>query len=988
MHPLHRYGSWSTSSALHVASFASLAIAQPLLDVLGRAPDFMLAHDLGPGEIVAVVAVLALAIPGTAAAIVTLSASAHPIAGRTVAAIAIAFFTTLIALHAARNLAISPWAVIGLACVAGAAVGMCYRRFAFVRTYSAWLAPSLLVVPLVFLLRPGVQSLVWPSEQGLAESSRISTPVVLVVFDGLPLTALLDRERTIDRERYPSFAALAETSTWYRNATTVSDFTRWAVPSILSGKYPRAAALPTASDHPDTIFTLLGTSHAVTVHEPISRLCPQSLCDYGGDGVAHELADFAGTLGVVYLHALTPSGLTDRIPPVNLGWAEGIPPSEKPGEVWLKAGEESRRGQAVAFVNSIAPDESKPSLHFLHVLLPHTPLAYMPGGQRYGTERNLPGLLEGRRDRWLDDEWAVTQGHRRFLLQVGYVDTLLGEIIDHLKDVGLFDRSLVVVTSDHGGSFKAKLPFRRMTDETYMDILPVPLFIKAPGQRHGETSDRNVETVDILPTMADILRIEVPWKTDGISAVGEHPAKPDKTAYFDDARHMRKFGPSLLEDAYKSVDRRLALFGGDSNEGLIPATSPLREIIGRDVEDLRIVEASDNLEFSLDLHGDFSKVQPDDRFIPAQLAGRARWRNGGGAPVTVAVAVNGTVRATTRTYRFRDRGSEHAWSVVLPADAFRSGENEVEVFVAQPGARPVLQRAHFSSTGPVDLLTNTAAYGLRVSHEGLHDREGQGEGSFRWTDGAARITVPQRAGSSPKSVRVNLANAGPEEKGLIIRVNGCDVFEGPVPSARWSRIFALPDCPARDETVIELRSPTHTVADKAMGVAVERVDLLDHAWPPPKVVSEADRRSQIRLRNIARDGATVPSNAAIDVTVVNRGDSLWPAAADLQKEDGAVRLGVLWFRPGDTERAAAVQRIDLPRTLVPGESVNTTIQLSPIAEGSKELPPGDYEAWIGILQEGVNWFYLSGDAVRKLKVVHARQPAVSVSSLIRDSRAR
>ncbi|RPI52874.1 MAG: hypothetical protein EHM55_15400, partial [Acidobacteria bacterium] len=833
--------------------------------------------------------------------------------------------------------------------------------------------PGILIFPLVFLSRPGVQSLVWPSERALPQSSNASTPVVLVVFDGLPLTSLLDENRMIDRDRYPSFAAFADKSTWYRNATTVADYTRWAVPSILSGRYPRAAALPTASDHPDTIFSLLGSSHTVTVHEPISRLCPQTLCDHGGEGVAHELMDFADTLGVAYLHAIVPSRLEDTLPAINHGWAEGIPPSERPGEVWLKGGEQSRRGQAIAFVNGIEPDDSQPSLHFLHVLLPHTPLAYMPGGQRYGTERNVPGLLEGGRDRWLDDEWAVAQGYQRFLLQVGYVDTLLGEILDQLKEVGLYDRALIVVTSDHGGSFNPGQPFRRVTDETYMDILPVPLFIKAPGQLEGQTSDRNVESVDILPTMADLMRITVPWKTDGVSAIGNLPARPDKTVYYDDAKQVRKFGPSVLDAAYASVDRKLQLFGASGNDQLIPTTSPYRELIGRDIDDLRVTDTTDNLEFALDLHGDFSNVQAENRFVPAHLAGRARWRNSN-EPAVVAVAVNGTIRATTRTYRFRERGSPHAWSLVLPADAFHPGENDVDVFVVQPTGPPVLQRAHFSHAGPVDLLSNAAAYGLGVSHEGLHDRKGQGEGSFRWTDGTARIVVPRSVRPFPRSIRVNLATAGPEPKELVLQVNGCEVFEGRVPAGRWSRIFAIPDCGSADETVIDLRSATHDSPEGKLGVAVERVDLLDHPWPPPMAVPDADRRSQIRLRNIERDGATVDSKATIEAIVVNRGDAIWPSLGDLNQENGVVRLGVLWFRPGDTQRAAAVQRVELPRSLAPGESVNFTFQLVPIGAESKELPPGEYEAWIGVMQEGVNWFYLSGDSVRKLRVVHDARP--------------
>jgi len=975
MHSVHRTGpTRSGYAALHAATFASIAVAQPLFDVLGKAPDFLLAHDLGPGEILALVVILAIGIPLSCAGLVTLAERAHATAGRVVASTLLAVFTTLIALHALRNLDVSPWMVFSLAAAAGVTLAIAYDLSAPVRSFSTWLAPGIVVFPLIFLLRPGVQGLVWPNEQQLPQSSQGSpTPVVLVVFDGLPLTSLLDESRSIDREMYPSFAAFSDTAIWYRTATTVSDFTRWAVPAILSGRFPRAAALPTASDHPDTIFSLLGGSHAISVHEPISRLCPQTVCDYGGGGVSHELRDFADTLAVTYLHTIAPSSLEDALPPINLGWAEGIPPSDRPGEVWLKGGEQSRRGQILAFVESIERDTVKPSFHFLHVLLPHTPLAYMPGGQRYGTERNIPGLLEGGRDRWLDDEWAVTQGHRRFLLQVGYVDTLLGEILDHLKKIDLYDRALIVVTADHGASFKAGQPFRRMTDDTFMDILPVPLFIKAPGQHEGQTSDRNVETIDILPTMADMMHIEVPWKMDGVSALGNVPPKTEKTAYYDDAKSVRKFGDSVLDAAYASVDRRLRLFGIEPTNALIPATSPLGELIGRDIEDLVVVDTTDNIEFALDLHGDFSNVRPDSRFVPAHLAGRARWLNRND-PAVVAVAVNGTVRATTRTYRFRERGSQHAWSVVVPAEAFRAGDNDVDLFVVEPARTPVLHRAHFSHAGPVDLLSNTAAYGLGVTQEGLYDRQGEGRNSFRWTNGTARIVVPRDARGRPRSLRVNLATAGPEEKALAIRVNGCEVFEGRVPRARWSRIFALPECEDTDETVIHLLSRTHTASNRELGVAVERIDLMPYAWPPPPALPDADRRSQIRLQNVTSDGATVDSTATIAVTVVNRGSSVWPSLGDLKQENGAVRLGVLWFRRGDTEHPAAVQRVELPRALVPGDSVDFTFQLVPIGAESKPLPPGEYEAWIGLMQEGVTWFYLSGDSVRKLRVIHDARP--------------
>jgi hypothetical protein len=964
-----------SSRSLHVAALASLAIVQPLFDLLGRSPEFLLAHDLGPSEILSVVFVVGLVVPLAFAIVIAMLERLHPASGRGAATTMLAVFATLMALYAAKSLPLAFSMVAALAATAGTIVAVLYHRTAVARAFTTWLVPAVVVVPLVFVLRPGVGTLIWPQEHEVAQTSASTTPVVLIVFDGLPLTALLDANRAIDRELYPSFAAFADQSTWYTNATTVSDYTQWSVPAIVSGRYPERRSLPIASHHPETLLTLLGSSHTVEVHEPISRLCPQSLCDHGGEGTAHELLDFADTLSLAYLHTILPEIIQAKLPAIDQGWAEGVPPSEEPGEMWLRGGDRSRRGEALAFINAMKADAEKPSLHVLHILLPHTPFAYLPQGQRYGTERSLPGLLEGR-DRWLDDEWAVTQGYRRFLLQVGYVDTLLGQTVARLKEIDLYDRALIVVTSDHGASFKPGHAFRRLTDDTVMDIAPVPLLIKAPRQRDGVITDLNVETVDILPTIADMLDIEVPWKVDGRSAVGDAAPRVDKTVYHDDARRIKKLPATFREAVYESVDRKLQLFGR-GNPYRIPLTSPHHALIGREVDDLLVSEAADAMDFALDAHGDFSNIDPAARFLPAHLSGRARWLTSDG-PATVAVAVNGIVSATTRTYRFDDRGSRHAWSVVIPPSAFQSGENEVEVFLVRPSRPPVLSRTDFSHTRPVDLLSNTAAYGMRVSHEGLHEREGHGEGARRWTNGAASISVP-RAGRAPaRALRVNLATAGPTEKDLRITANGCDVYNGKVPAARWSRIFALSDCGGNDDaTVIELRSTTHEEAGsrRILGVAVERIDLLEQSWPPPATpLPEADRRSQIRFKRVFAEGERVASDSHLTVTIVNRGSAIWAGPHDLGKEDGSVRVGVLWRRRGSAAQPVATQRVELPRALVPGDSVEFTFQLVPKKADGTPLPAGEYEAWIGLMQEGVNWFSASGDSVRKLRVVHNARP--------------
>ena len=46
----------------------------------------------------------------------------------------------------------------------------------------------------------------------------------------------------------------------------------------------------------------------------------------------------------------------------------------------------------------------------------------------------------------------------------------------------------------------------------------MPLFVKAPGQRRGRTSAAYARTIDLVPTIADVLNIRMPYRADGRSA--------------------------------------------------------------------------------------------------------------------------------------------------------------------------------------------------------------------------------------------------------------------------------------------------------------------------------------------------------------------------------------------------------------------------------------------------------------------------------------
>ncbi len=111
------------------------------------------------------------------------------------------------------------------------------------------------------------------NQPGTTASAR-ATPVVIVVFDELSLVSLLDDAGKLNAVRYPNLAALAADGVWFRNATAVSDYTRWALPSIVTGRYPAARSTPTPRDHPNTVFSLVGRSHRLEVSEAVTIAVP------------------------------------------------------------------------------------------------------------------------------------------------------------------------------------------------------------------------------------------------------------------------------------------------------------------------------------------------------------------------------------------------------------------------------------------------------------------------------------------------------------------------------------------------------------------------------------------------------------------------------------------------------------------------------------------------------------------------------------------
>jgi hypothetical protein len=257
----------------------------------------------------------------------------------------------------------------------------------------------------------------------------------------------------------------------------------------------------------------------------------------------------------------------------------------------------------------------------------------------------------------------VEQAYQRHLLQLQATDRLLGRLLDRLHEVGVYDRALVAVVADHGVSFRLGHDRRLVRRANVQDIAPVPFFVKAPGQRRSRTSDKPLRTIDVLPTLADLLGVRIPWRVDGRSALEPTiAAQRRRTIVSKKFRHTYLVDSAGFERAKRAaLDRKLRLFG----HGLY-AFGPRPDLLGRRVEP----SAHQRLE-----------VEAGSRFVPTHLVGRVRGgRRGGGR--TIAVALDGRVAATGRTFTLPGSVEEQL-SVMLPERLVHSGRTRVQVYLAR-----------------------------------------------------------------------------------------------------------------------------------------------------------------------------------------------------------------------------------------------------------------------------------------------------------------
>jgi len=676
---------------LNLAVLWTFAVAQPLFDLLKDNPEFFAARGSSGFDIVSFSVLLVVLPPALLLAVELLIGLAGRPARRGAHTVLIGALVALVAAQALKKaIDASDLVLIVLSLALGGGLALLWARAEPVRSFLSVLSPAPLVFLLLFLLNGQISELAFPSEAKARTIGGVATaPIVMVLLDELPTTSLMDADGQLDTRRFPGFGELARDATWFRNAYTVFDSTERAQPAIMDGNLPEEDKQPISGDHPNSIFSLFAKTHRLNVSEEATSVCSRELCrdQRLDESYPSRVSSMAEDLGLVWLHVVSPPDIESELASVsenwgNFGGGDGEEADPRPGKTrtarTTRANLNSGRPARFAdWVDQIEPGR-KPQLSFKHALLPHVPWQYLPSGAQY---RRAPNdLIPGLSNQSYRDQGQLDVLLQRHVLQVGFTDLQLRGLWRTLKRTGLWDESLIVVAADHGVAFPKRRERRRLRRDSAAEIAPIPLFVKAPGQRRGEVDESWVETIDILPTIFDLLDLNPKVEMDGSSAFSPDVQGRDELRMlirytFEELRIPAAVFERERDDVV-ARNQRLLGSGADGPERIY-RIGPNQELIGKPA-----AAAGERLDVELAGAADYEDVDPGSGFIPAHVVGRVR-EGTGGAQREIAVAVNGTIAAVGSTFTLASGDEGELVSVMVPESALRPGRNRVEVYAAR-----------------------------------------------------------------------------------------------------------------------------------------------------------------------------------------------------------------------------------------------------------------------------------------------------------------
>jgi arylsulfatase A-like enzyme len=218
----------------------------------------------------------------------------------------------------------------------------------------------------------------------------------------------------------------------------------------------------------------------------------------------------------------------------------------------------------------ITENKHKDMFIFLHYFDIHAP--YTPPG-RYATlfDTTYTGTITGRDFRlftkpvdnvFADPHHEISERDLTHLValydgEVAHLDYCMGMLLNHLKAAGMYENTLIIVTSDHGEELWEHRSIGH--NSLYDEVVRVPLIIKLPEEMDQKRIDHVIQgSIDIFPTVLDVLEIPSPLQVQGNSLLPlvENPSKKWRNEAYSERLsgwNSNEYGIAVRTKHYKYI---------------------------------------------------------------------------------------------------------------------------------------------------------------------------------------------------------------------------------------------------------------------------------------------------------------------------------------------------------------------------------------------------------------------------------------------------
>ena len=247
-------------------------------------------------------------------------------------------------------------------------------------------------------------------------------------------------------------------------------------------------------------------------------------------------------------------------------------------------------GKALEFLDEVAKD-GKPFFMWYPTIIPHAELIVPEDSiiQKYrgmypekpyrGTDQGMPGFRHGG---YASQEYP----HATFAAMVSRLDVYVGQIVDKLKELGVYDNTIIIFSSDNGPHmeggadpdfFDSNGPWRGYKRDVYEGGIRVPMIVAWPDHiKPGTETDFMCSFWDLMPTLRELTGTGVAEGLDGVSLLplleGRKGQKEHEYLYFEfqelGGRQAVREGPwKLVHMAVRSANPYYELYNLDTDPG-------------------------------------------------------------------------------------------------------------------------------------------------------------------------------------------------------------------------------------------------------------------------------------------------------------------------------------------------------------------------------------------------------------------------------------